>query len=133
MAFTHTMTFTFQSPDGTIQQASSQSASENIAIDETITVGADREVALAIDVSQLKSLFIIADGALTLETNSSSAPDNTLTIQADLPFFWQSGAYETSLRFNGTTVSADITKIYLTNAGSESVSFRLRALVDATV
>eukprot|EP00913_Durusdinium_trenchii_P028459 g26687.t1 len=67
------------------------SASGEANLEESITGSqTDTEYAIAIDVSALKALFIQCDTAVTIETNSGSAADDTLTIAANRPLIWYS-------------------------------------------
>jgi hypothetical protein len=103
-----------------------------IEVNEPITSGANRQVAFAIDVSQLKSLFILAAAALVIKTNSSGSPANTIALIANQPFSWHPG--DGTLRdTNGTAITTDITTIYVTNPEDTDVDLRLFALVDPTV
>lgn len=60
-----------------------------------------------IDVSELKSLAVFSDVDCTLETNSDSAADDTLTITAGIPLIWveDSGI--------ACPLTADVTKWYV--------------------
>lgn len=99
--------------------------------DLTVPAGtADMEVIVPIDVSELKSLFMSSDKALTVETNNpgggSGVPDDTISLPANQPCVWAEGdPWDRPL-------TADVTKLWLTNAGEEDATFDLRALVDAT-
>lgn len=83
-------------------------------IKDTIPTGTvtDREINCAIDTSQLKLILITCDKNVTLEANSGSAADFTLTISADKPFLWYSGCGITN------PITADVTKFYATASGS---------------
>lgn len=87
--------------------------------------------AYAMDVSQMKSIFILADGALTIKTNSSGSPTNTITLVAGEPFFWRLG--DGTLKDTGGATLADITALYITNPGTDPVSLYLSSLFDPTV
>lgn len=83
-------------------------------------------VNLAIDVSDLKSLFIVCDQAVTIKTNSSGAPDNTLTLIANQPLVWYNGSYYTNL------LTVDVTKIYVANSSGATANLYIFALQDPT-
>ena len=84
------------------------------------------EVNCNIDVSQIKIIGMCANGTLTVKTNSTSAPDNTIALVADLPLLWTHNYYFSN------PLGADVTKLYLTNAGSSAVVFQLVVLEDPT-
>lgn len=69
-------------------------------------------------------LFMVADGALTIKTNSSGAPADTIVTVANKPIILRSGgAWPT------TSFSADVTKIFVSNATGGVLNLRLRQLV----
>ena len=80
----------------------------------------------ALDVSQIKSIYIKSDQDLTLETNDGESPDNTLNLTANVPYVW----HENSLFTNLLTV--DITALYATNASGSTATLEIEALVDST-
>jgi len=90
---------------------------EQITIADGVT---DQEAACGIDFSQLTSLYILASVAMTLETNSSSAATNTIVLKAGIAYRWTSpGSYDTC------KITADVTKIFLTNASGGSGTFEM--------
>lgn len=84
---------------------------------QLIPNAADQEIACAIDFSQLKSLFIKAAAVMTLETNSSGSPTDTIALKAGVPYIWTPGSYNICL------ITADVTKIFLTNASGAAALF----------
>ncbi len=98
-------------------------------INETVAGSAtDQLIVATLDQSATKSFFIVSDQDLTFETNSSSGPTDVIALQANVPYIWTTelNSYNTFL------ITADITAIYLTNAGGTLANFKLRALTDAT-
>lgn len=93
---------------------------------------ADKQVALALDVSQLKALCLLSDKAVVIETNSSGSPVNTFSLAAGVPFVWAYG--DAPLRDTaGTAVTTDITTIYITNDGDDDAEVKIGVLVDSTL
>lgn len=88
----------------------------------------DLEVLCAIDFSALKLLYIEVDGVLTIETNSGDAADDTITMGGDDEevYLWTEEDLDT------VKITADTTKLFLTNASGATVRFRLVALQDIT-
>jgi hypothetical protein len=119
---------TLGTTDVTVEAGAEINISEPIPADT-----ADLLVACAIDVSQLKGLFMVASHDLTIETNSPSAPANTFTLYAGVPYMWIQG--DAAIRdTSGTTVTTDITALYVTNISeAEEAMLHIRALVDPTV
>jgi hypothetical protein len=84
-------------------------------------------VGLTIDVSALKSIYIKSDKALTLETNSSSAADETLTLGADTPIIWYDGMPAAMKPFQ-----QDVTALYVTEGASVDANLIIKTLQDPT-
>ena len=63
----------------------------------------------AVDVSDLKLFAVVSDQNVTIETNSSSAPTDSIAVVAGVPIIWdsQSGI--------DCPLTADVTTIYVTN------------------
>lgn len=84
------------------------------------------EIAWQADVSQIKSIVIASDQAITIKTNSTGAPDNTLNIVAGMPYVWRTGDY------NALLLTADVTKLFVTNASGSSATLKIRGNYDPT-
>lgn len=96
-------------------------------IDETIAIAAaDLQLTLNVDVSDVKSFIAIADQALTLETNSGGSPANTITLAADVPYYWRVGHADA---FKLTT---DVTALFVTNASGVAARLQIEILFDPT-
>ena len=76
----------------------------------------------------LKSLWISSDQDLMIETNSGSAPDDTIHVIGGNPIWWDAarGAEDPA------PLTADVTQIFVTNAGSTAAVLRILGLQDAT-
>lgn len=72
----------------------------------------DKEVSIQIDADKILLLLLIADLALTIETNSGSVPDNTIELGGvnELFYDWTEDDPDACL------ITVDVTKIFLTNA-----------------
>lgn len=126
MAFTHRVT---QNVNGgkPITKENDYSGSGQISIDETIADSTtDGLVAMSLDVSQIKSIYIVATVAMLLETNSGSAPAETISLVADVPYVWTTDSYDTNL------LATDITALFLTNVSGGAGNFTLECVYDAT-
>lgn len=128
MAYTHRMTSTFSRSGWSDQQIVDKTGTGEATVDEAIIAGGTNVlVNVAFAYATLKSVYLICDQGLTIKTNSSSAPDNTITLVAAQPMWW----HDTIGSANPFT--ANVTKVYVTNAsGTLVANFRLVALVDAT-
>lgn len=65
---------------------------------------------LAIDVEQLKVLHIQATADMTIKTNSSGSPADTLTIVANKPLLWFDGCGMVC------PLDTDVTQLYVASA-----------------
>lgn len=129
---THSFTRGWSSGGASLQKVVVVQAGAELNIDELIAgLSSDAVVEFAMDVSQLYSLFIVSDAALTLKTNSLSAPSNTFAIAANVPFTWMLG--DPSLRDTSNAAVTDITSLHVVNAGSGDAQLQIRALYDPTV
>lgn len=132
--FTRTLNFNFLGGDA-ITKAVNITGGLALDIDETIPSGSTNlalGASCAIDVSQLKLLYIVSDQDLVLETNSGGSPVNVFTLAAGVPFAWHSGM--PALRDTaGTAVTTDITGLFATVAGATDAILQIRTLIDPTV
>lgn len=86
----------------------------------------DLAVAFTLDYSACKYLLIYSDAAVTIKTNSSSTPDDTLAVPAGKPYVWADGMLHTLL------ITADITGLFVTNSSGGAAALRIVALEDPT-
>src|SRR5947209_6105838 len=123
--FTRSFLFGYSGAD-TIQKAVSVSAGSEVNIDETIPAGsAAQQVALTLDVSQVKGLFLTSNQDLTIKTNSSGSPANTFALAANTPFSWVTGGV--ALKDTaGAAVTTDITTIYVAVPGATDALLQIR-------
>ena len=103
------------SPDSVTQQ--------DLTVADSVT---DQLVTIAIDFSELESIYLYSSATVTVETNSSSAPDDTITLTAGVPIVWYTSCGHANL------FSADVTAFYITNASGSSASINIRVAQDST-
>jgi hypothetical protein len=105
-----------------------KTAGTNVTVSETIPGDStDLLVAFACDVSQLQSLYMKSDKALTVETNDGTTPQETITLVAGEPIYWAK---------TNTLVcpfSGDITALYVTETNSDDAELEIEAIIDPTV
>lgn len=127
MAFSHTIGRNWSNGQRSIsaQQtfAGDGQVSRDIAVPDELT---DLEVNLAIDVSQIKAVFILSDQDVTLETNSAGAPDDTIALKANKPYIWCTDDYDSCL------LTVDVTDIYLTNSSGSAATVKVEVVTDST-
>ncbi len=124
MAFTHTRTTNFSSGSGTITASKSYTGSSETNLSETLAIGTNTALTIAVDVSTLVHCYIKADAACTILVNSTGAPTKTITLAADEPYVWPDGGLTNPIG------SADVTVFYVTNVAL--VNLEVRVLQDST-
>lgn len=87
-------------------------------------------VNLAIDVSQLEALYIVSDQAVTIETNDSTTPDDTLVLEANEPLEWYRGPTVDAADRNPLAV--DVTDFYIANASGAAATVKIWVGQNAT-
>ena len=124
----HDLTYTWKGPGGqsiikTISQVGDGEDNRDIDIPNgTSNLAVDYEI----DISQLKMFVMVCNKALTIKTNSSGSPQETIVLVADKPFVWVAGA-GIAIPFAG-----DVTTIFLSNASGAAAVLNIRTLIDAT-
>jgi len=83
--------------------------------DATVAIGTDVAIGVALDISQIRTIVMVSDVACTIKTNSSGAPQETLTLVADIPFIWDASAPGATI---GDYFAGDVTNMYVTNAAA---------------
>lgn len=129
MALTHRVTTSVRSNAGTVSSVTGTfTGTGEVNIEETIALGTDTLVVLAVDVSEIVSMAIVSSTAMTIETNSATVPDDTITLVANKPLIWNTDILATL----GTAcpLTTDVTAFYCTNAAEAELSVYI--LMDAT-
>jgi hypothetical protein len=110
-----------------ISKSNSYSGSASISIEESVANSAtDFAVVVAIDVSAIKAIYINSSKAVTMETNSGSAADESISLLADKPYVWTNDSYFANL------LETDITVLYFTNASGSAATVNIEVVLDAT-
>ena len=123
----HTLTVSWSRNGETISQPvvveADGETNRNVTVNAATT---DKQVNIAIDVSELKLLYIHSDQNVTIETNSGGAPVNTITLLANKPLSWYLGCGLAN------PLTTDVTDFFITNAGDTAANVRIRTLIDET-
>jgi hypothetical protein len=80
----------------------------------------DFNVAVSMDVSELKFVYITADAAMTIETNDGASPVHTLTLVADEPYVWTHKA-----NLVNKFVTTDVTSFKVTSTAGGTLKVRV--------
>jgi hypothetical protein len=123
----HTLAISLTAPSGQKSASIQLSASADGEFDEVVPpTTTNMPFSLALDISQVKSLFLLSDQDVTLKTNSSSSPTDTIALKANIPYVWFTNAYDTC------KITADVTTAFITNAGATAANVSARWLYDIT-
>jgi hypothetical protein len=128
MSFTHQVTEKVLVGGESISNVSTLTSGSKISIDESMPVATDTPLAITLDVSQAKSVYILSDRDITIETNATNAAGgNTLALKANIPYVWYTNKY------HALVFTADITVAYITNAAAGAARLQIEILFDPTV
>jgi hypothetical protein len=124
MAFTHTVNDTLVVESSSFTASRNYTGTNRVSIAETVAVGTNTLINVAIDVSAVKSFRMQSDVAMTVKTNSSGSPDDTITLVAGIPYVWTTDSYDAFL------LGTDVTKVYVTNVAE--AAFKIEVIQDST-
>lgn len=130
MAFTHTILHSYRDSSATtITGTESVSADTEINYDGSVAgETTNYEVDWGVTRANLKSVGIFCDKAITIKTNDSGSPQETITIAAGQQRIWSLATDTITL----CPFSNNITKLYITNSTAGAASVKVRALCDQT-
>jgi hypothetical protein len=87
----------------------------------------DKQVALAIDVSEVDFLIFVSDQDITLETNSGGSPVDTINMKAHKPYIFLGDD-----DYNAFLLTTDVTDLYLSNSSGSAAVFKWFIVQDVT-
>jgi hypothetical protein len=101
----------------------SYTGTEAVAVETVITAATVKQaITLTFPVASIKCLIVSSDQDVTLYTNSSTTPIDTLAVKAAFGLFW------TKDTATVCPFTADVTHFYVTNAGATDAKFHFRVL-----
>jgi len=123
--FNHSITTTYNDDSGVVQTVLNKfTGTTEVGYDGTINAGTtDFEIDIGWKISTNQSLMMWSDQALTVKTNSSTTPGQTISLAANVMLEWGVGLGETN------PITVDVTKLFVTNAGTTNAKLKMRALV----
>lgn len=127
MSITRTLQISYPFEGNTIRETISRTADGADPRSFTVADGTTNLIVnWPVDVSAVAMLFISSDKAITIKTNSNSAPDNTLSVPANEPVFWYSG----SPLANPLTV--DVVTLHIANSSGATATVSIDVAQDTT-
>lgn len=128
MPFTHTVSKSYKTDAGTTSAVNYQIAGPTeINYDGTIAANTtNHEVDLVFTQTTILSINLYASSAVTIKSNSTSAPDNTVTLATGQQIIWNANESGTN-----PFVTAAVTKLYITNASTTvAATVKIRVLLN---
>lgn len=126
--FTHQVTAGYKGSTTVSNVVASYTGDVQIELDDDVAATTtNKEFDVAITIANIKSVCITCDKAVTIKTNSTSSPQETIVLTAGKAIIWAFDHTEAG-PFLG-----NITKFYVTNAGSAIARFRVSALLNQGV
>lgn len=101
------------------------SANAKASFDENIPIGAANEYVFAFDITNLELLYISVAEDLTIKTNSSGAPDDTILVKKGIPFIWTYGVNYSK------PLAVDVVKIFVANSSGVIARLQIEVLYNA--
>jgi hypothetical protein len=124
---THTFTINWQSGSEALSYPVVVTADGETNGDYPVAAGVvNWEIDIAFVKTLLQSILITSDVAATLKTNSTSTPQETITLAPGIPFFWFIGSGLVN-PFVG-----NVTKFYANVPGGAAGNIKIRTLQDTT-
>lgn len=128
MSYTHSIATSYKTAALTITNTTDTYTSDG-EVNESVSVPASTtnyEVDVVIDVSQIKSMVLYSDQAVTIKTNSTGTATDTIVLAAKKQVVWNVDHLESK------PLTGDVTKMFITNSNSTAASVNLAVLVDYT-
>jgi hypothetical protein len=124
MSATYTLLQQLNTPSGTVSQTISTTGEAVVEMDVAIPAASNTQVNLGFPYANVKMIWMNASVAMTLKTNSSSEPDQTISLAAGVPQAWITGGH------GSNPITDDVAAIYVTAAAEGTLS--IRCLYDPT-
>jgi len=127
--FTHTLGTTYKTDAGTIASVTAIYVADSESnLDDTVAGSTtNKEFDLAITKSDVISMIMFSNEAVTLKTNSSGSPSDTISLAANMPLVWNTDSPV------AIPLAGPVTKIFATNAGVAAAALKIRVLMKISV
>ncbi len=123
--FNHQITSTYATDEGNaVSVISKYTGTTEVAYDGTVAATTDlQEVDIAWLHANVHALLIYSSTALTIKTNVSGSPVQTLVLTAGQAIVWGTDHTEVC------PVTADVTKLFLSNDTANIATVKIRVLI----
>lgn len=122
MAITHTATLGIaSSAGGSVRGNSVEVGSNEVTVDEIYPAGTTNQLQAAVfAVANVQSCILLSDKNLTIKTNSSGSPANTINLVAGVAYIWLKSEAIDTLKF-----TVDVTAWYITCAATARLQAKI--------
>src|SRR5690349_4552983 len=100
-------------------------------IEETVPSGAGTVITIGVDVSAVLAFGVVSTKTGTLTINDDGTPDATISLTANVPVVWVSGA-SSQYPSSNPLGSVDITSMKFTQSSGADATLSFACLYDAT-
>lgn len=127
MSFTHTLTFGWSNGSTSLSNGINATSDTELNLDaQAAALDADQPIAIVLDVTQIKSFYMVSDKAVTLTFTTTGSPI-VVELAANTPYVWIDGMNTTN------PLTDDITAASIDNSGNNATAtVKLRFLIDGT-
>lgn len=126
MAIQHVYQYTVS--DGSVRINATETITSSVSanLDEVVTDGStDFQINLAVQEANLQSFSLVSTQDVTVKTNSSGSPQETISLKANRLLAWGVGG--------GTKpIAGDLSALFVTNASGSDATIKLIAGWDGT-
>lgn len=128
MSFNHKISIAYQDGASAVTSELVSVVDEaEVAYEDTVVAGAsDVEADISFPFAGVKACCLVSDKDVTVKTNSSSTPGDTITLTANKPLIWYDGARGVN------PFTADVTKLFFSNAGGSIANVKVHVLLHVT-
>lgn len=99
---------------------------ENLDVNANVGPNVLTNAAVNLIKADIQSLLLVCDQNIVLYTNSSSAPQDSLNITANVPYVW---TVNTGTIFS-CPFSNNVTKVFVNNTVNVNANFKLRSILN---
>lgn len=124
MSISHSYSDSWQSGSNIISRSVTMTGTEEINLDFSLAANTTAQAEpMVFNKTSLQSIYIVSDQNISILTNSSTEPQETLTIKASVAFSWNISS--------GIPVpfAGNVTAFYFTNATATAANISVRTLV----
>lgn len=127
MSYSHVVQQSVTAGGVSTSKSNTYTANGRVSVAESVANGqTDYEINVDLDVSAVKSFYLVSTQDVTFETNNGATPDDTISLLADVPYVWTEESYDSFL------LTVDVTSIFITNASGSAATITLEAIYDPT-